>query len=105
MLADLFTIDIAPPKLKDYLLNDKHPDGGGKAKFLRQHGFDTEEKVKALLLRIIAQHTPAQITGSAYGTKYIVEGPVLAGSTTLLRTVWIVLNGENSCRFVTAYPL
>jgi hypothetical protein len=53
-----------------------------------------------------ALHEDAQISGRTdYGQKYIVRGTIagMAGSVKVL-TVWIVLDGEDVPRFVTAYP-
>jgi hypothetical protein len=105
MLPDLFQIEISDTKITGYLLNLQHPDGWGKAKFFRQHGFTTTDAVKALLLFIIQQHEVKETIQTDFGVKYIVEGAAFACSPILLRTVWIVLKGENSCKFVTAYPI
>lgn len=105
MLSDLYHIEISSVKITDYLLNLQHPDGWGKAKFFPQYGFTTAEEVKSLLLVIVQQNEIKQTIQTEFGIKFIVEGAISADSSVLLRTVWVVLKGENSCKFVTAYPL
>jgi len=44
---------------------------------------------------------------SDHGTKYVVDGLITtpSGDQVKLRTVWIVDEGQNNPRFVTAYPM
>jgi hypothetical protein len=58
-----------------------------------------------LLVEIISNNFVKETIQTEFGTKYIVEGRVSLQRTAVLKTVWIVLNGENICRFVTPYPL
>lgn len=69
MLPDLFLIEISPAKINDYLLNPQHPEGWSKAGFLVKHGFDTEEKVKMVLLGIVQQNEIKAVTITEFGTK------------------------------------
>ena len=105
MLTEQFQIETDAKKLKEYLLNLQHPDGWSKAKFFRQQGFNTEEELKDLLLHLISNNSSKQSVQTGFGVKYVVDGQVSPESFTMLRTVWIVLEGEKICRFVTAYPL
>jgi hypothetical protein len=41
---------------------------------------------------------------TSFGLKYIVDG-VVKKYDIRLRTVWIVEEGQNICKFVTAYPI
>jgi hypothetical protein len=49
----------------------------------------------------------AETDETAFGTKYLIDGPLLAadGRSPLVRAVWFVEAGEEQPRFVTAYPL
>ena len=97
-------------KVLDYLLNEAHPDNGGKARFFALLGFsrdDPEGLMRAL--RDVAEH--GEVVSSAesvHGEKYVVEG-WLSGHTQesrqwSIRTVWIIDRGEDAPRLVTAYP-
>jgi hypothetical protein len=95
--------------LGDYLLSLTHPVGRSKAQFFRSLGFD-ETNVQLLeqaLLRIAQMEEIATIVASPHGTKYTVEGSLQTphGQVVAVRTVWIIENGQDEPRFVTAYPL
>jgi hypothetical protein len=95
-------------KVKDYLLNEAHPDGYGKAEFFTALGF-RRETWEALVdaLRQIARDSPVtKSMTSTHGHKYIVDGLLQApsGRTAMVRTVWIVDAGMDTPRLVTAYP-
>lgn len=106
--ASLAAVDRS--KVVDYLLNEAHPDNGGKARFFLSLGFsreDPEPLIKAL--RDIAEHGDVvDSSKSVHGEKYVVDGS-LSGHTEegrrwLVRTVWIIDSGGNAPRLVTAYP-
>lgn len=103
-LAQHYTIQIEPLKLFGYLLNLSHPEGWGKAKYFHEHGISSAEKLHSLLLEIITENEVNIIQPNAFGNKYIVDGED-SSLRIKLRTVWVVLTGENVCKFVTAYPL
>jgi hypothetical protein len=98
---------IAPEKLRDYLLSPTHPIGRYKALFFRTLGYDQtswqelESQLRSLLAR------PAEpLESTKYGTKYAIIAPLtgLNGRMAEIVTVWIILAGEETPRFVTAYP-
>jgi hypothetical protein len=95
-------------KITEYLLNESHPDGWGKAKFFRAHGFNQE--TWQVLADALARHGRQNpVTGSMespFGTRYSVVGPLEApsGRRPMLVTVWIVEKGSDAPRLVTAYP-
>lgn len=105
MLSTTFVIEIDRAKLTGYLLNLQHPDGGTKAKFFIGNGYSTESEMRTLLLTIINTNPVKQGIQTEFGAKYIVEGLLPGKEAVMLRIVWVVLHGENCCRFVTAYPL
>ena len=58
-------------------------------------------------LRLLVQTAEAEIDeATAYGQKYRVHGTLAGprGVSAPVTTVWIVLHGEQSPRFVTAFP-
>lgn len=100
---------IDPRKLKDYLLSETHRHGKHKARFFRLMGFqdDNVELLGMALLNLARCDEVTKTVPSPRGTKYVIVGPAKtpSGLTVLLRTVWIILEGEDQPRFVTAYPI
>jgi Domain of unknown function (DUF6883) len=97
-------------KVLDYLLNEAHPDNGGKARFFALLGFSREDPERLMMaLRNIAKHGEVVSSGeSVHGEKYGVDG-WLASHTEesrhwSVRTVWIIDRGGDAPRLVTAYP-
>jgi hypothetical protein len=106
--AHLAVIDRS--KVLDYLLNETHPDNGGKARFFAMLGFPREDPERLIeALRAVAEH--GEVVSSAesvHGEKHVVDG-WLSGHTQesrqwSIRTVWIIDCGEDAPRLVTAYP-
>src|SRR5438067_2358639 len=98
---------VSAPKLLDYLLSTTHPVGRSKAQFFRGAGFD-EKNTDLLEQRLIDLAQREEVTEaitSAYGTKYVIDGSLEtpAGMLVEVRTVWILENGQDRPRFVTAY--
>ncbi|MEO1394799.1 MAG: DUF6883 domain-containing protein [Cyanobacteria bacterium J06634_5] len=93
----------------EYLFNKEGEPGkgGDKKKFWRVIlGF---ESPKAICEAILAQAAPSQLEAiepNAYGQRYqaiiSITGP--SGNVRRIRTIWIVLTGETTARFVTAVP-
>ena len=103
--AERAIIDAA--KVRDYLLSPVHRVGSAKARFFAQLGFE-QQKWTALQDELYAFATEDAQLGSAtrFGQKYVVPGTIRgpSGRIASLVVVWIILNGENFPRFVTAYP-
>jgi len=101
-------VEISREKITEYLLNPLHPDGAGKAQFFIALGFTVEEYlVLADALRQLAADFPVvKSTQSRYGIKYVVDGELQTpiGKTPTLRTVWIIDDGAETPRLITAYP-
>ena len=100
---------ISETKVTGYLLSTKHRDGRSKAEFFTRLGFSSdawEDLVKALL-RHANENEVAKIEDSPFGTRYIIDGMLLApdGREALVRSVWFIETGEQIPKFVTAYPL
>jgi len=97
-------------KVVDYLLNEAHPDNGGKARFFASVGFSREAPEHLMkALRDIAEH--GEVVSSAesvHGEKYVVDGWLSVHTQESrqwsIRTVWIIDRGKDAPRLVTAYP-
>jgi hypothetical protein len=95
-------------KVVKYLMNARHPEGAGKARFFLSLGFRPEEwqALAEALLRVATEGHVVQVIESVHGSKYIVDGPLNApnGQTVVVRTVWIGEPGQERPRLITAYP-
>jgi hypothetical protein len=99
---------VARDKVEHYLLNAAHPDNGGKANFFEALGFRrTEWTVLATALHTMA-HTSevTQRLKSPHGQKFIIVARIdsPSGKQPLVQTIWIVDNGLEVARLVSAYP-
>ncbi len=99
---------VAERKVRGYLLEHGHPQGGSKAKFFAALGFQlaTWRWLAAALRRHVVDHSYEKRVVSKHGVKYIVRG-VLRGpgrNSAEAVSVWIIERGEQRPRFVTAYP-
>ena len=95
-------------KVREYLLNQAHPDGMAKARFFARRGY-REEDWRGLaddLRRHGQQNDVAGIVESPYGTRYSVDGQMRTPSGESIRivAVWIMEKGTDVPRLVTAYP-
>jgi len=107
-LPDYEKAIIDPSKIKNYILSPAHPVGRFKAAFFQSMGY-TQGNWQQLLDDIRQYHLtgeaePVEKTG--YGQKYIIKSATKGpnGKIVLLRSVWIVLSGEDTPRFITIYP-
>jgi hypothetical protein len=104
--ADRAVVD--QEKIQQYLLNASHPDNGGKADFFKCLGFrQAEWRILAGALQDLArEELVAKKTESPHGEKYIIVGKLRSpsGRTASVKTIWIVDNGQERARLVTAYP-
>lgn len=95
-------------KIVEYLLNPAHPDNGGKAAFFTRLGFRREnwEKLAAALKELALTSEAVRTIESPHGKKYVLAGRILSpgGGTAAVQTIWIVDNGTDAVRLVTAYP-
>ena len=87
---------VSAAKIKKYLLSETHPDGKHKAKFFQAFGFSLNDcqALDHAMRQHIADHEVAKIERSFFGTRYVVEGIMMApdGRSPLIRTVWFVRN-------------
>jgi hypothetical protein len=95
-------------KIADYLLAFDHPEGAGKAGFFASFGFSVAQwQVLAdALLTHARAHSVSSSSRPQYGTKYRIDGPLTCpdGRTPIIRAIWIIDEGAESPRLVTAYP-
>jgi len=102
-------LEIPQAKVVQYLLSSTHRAGRGKAGFFSAFGFQMSAwEVLADALRQQARDNLVTLSeGTPFGTRYIVEGPLVApnGRQLQVRTVWFIDEGGQAPRFVTAYPL
>lgn len=100
---------VAEGKITEYLLNPGHPDGAGKACFFLGLGFpmDQWEVLATALKNLVMNHSLTNELESPHGRKYIVEGALKSppGKSAWVRSVWIIDEGQDTPRLVTAYPL
>jgi hypothetical protein len=98
---------VTPEKVRDYLLNLDHPDGGSKALWFHSLGYERGDwrTLADDLLRIARECLDFDTEISPYGIKYIARGnlgrPDRKPGAAL--TVWIVEDNDPP-RLVTAFP-
>jgi hypothetical protein len=99
---------IDPTKIRDYILSFEHPIGRFKAALSQNMGY-THENWEQFVSDIKKYHLPMEaepIGKTKYGQKYkmtgIIQGP--NGKIMMFRSIWIILNGEDTPRFITIYP-
>ena len=108
-LPNAVTGTIPESKVTRYLLSEAHPHGRHKAVFFRRLGFSPEqwEMLAAAIREHAVAHDVARTEESPFGLRYIIEGRLVVpgGRTALIRSVWFIERGEETPRFVTAYPM
>ncbi len=100
---------VSERKITHYLLDPAHPAGGSKAVFFLRFGFSASEwQILAWALRAhVIDNETVDTEETRYGTRFAVDGPLLAPDKTVLnvRSAWFIDPGSDVPRFVTAYPL
>ena len=108
-LPNLANAVVPATKITGYLLSETHPDGKHKARFFQAFGFSLDDcqALEHAVRQHVSDHEIAKVEPSAFGTRYVVEGIMIApdGRLPLIRTVWFIRNEEEIPQFVTAYPL
>ena len=95
-------------KLRDYILSSTHPDGRANAAYFVRLGY-SQADWERLDVDLREQHLSREAEPgrpSPYGDKYEILAPLTGpnGVTAWVRSVWIVLSGENAARLVTLFP-
>jgi hypothetical protein len=100
---------VTQEKVIDYLLSDTHRDGRHKAIFLKRFGFRVEEweGLVSALREHAVEHDITRVEVSPYGQRYVIEGSIRSpdGRNPFIRSIWFIEAGDDTPRFVTAYPL
>lgn len=94
-------------KVRGYLLSSEHRVGSAKARFFKQLGFDQQNwTILEDELRRFAGEEAELAGATRFGQKYVVLGTIKGplGRLASMVVVWIILNGEDFPRLVTAYP-
>jgi hypothetical protein len=95
-------------KTEDYLLSPFHSVGRFKSVVFNALGYSRDDwrKLDADLRTHLQMNEVIETQRNAFGLKYVVSGNLFAASGAVadLIAVWIILDGENVPRFVTAYP-
>ena len=104
---DRAVVDIA--KLRAYCLNPGHPRGRHKARLfvaaLGMSAADAQE-LQGLLLSAAKTYESAAGAKDRYGTRYTVDFPIVrADRRAMIRSLWIVRDGEDFARFTSCYVL
>jgi len=98
--------EITESKLRDYLLSKDHPVGRFKAAFFARLGYSQESwrRLETDIRRLLSGDAE-EVGSSEYGRKFLVRGTLNgpAGRANVI-TAWILLNGEQRPRLITAYP-
>lgn len=100
-------VEIDRRKLTGYLLSTAHPVGRSKARFFASLGFfpADADRLDQALRALAAKPADVEAQDTRFGTKYIVDGELIGPSAQAgVRTVWILEQGSEVARFVTAYP-
>lgn len=99
---------VGADKISDYLLNDTHGQGKHKAAFFKSFGFSANSpKIFTEALKIHAiERELANINDSPFGKKYHLECIIKTPDdrNPCVVTVWIIENGSDQPRLITAYP-
>jgi len=99
---------VADNKITDYLLNETHEIGKHKADFFKRFGFDLADIVTfkdSLILHTIDRDIE-KTKISDFGIKYELKCEIRTPDerNPCIVTVWIVENGYDDPKLVTAYP-
>jgi hypothetical protein len=99
--------NVAEQKIRDYLLNSRHPQNGGKAGYFLGFGFQPG-KWSVMRDALIGHATVNHVSGTSrshHGTKHTVRCSISTpdGRNPCITTVWIV-EGNRPPRLITSYP-
>jgi hypothetical protein len=99
---------VADNKIRDYLLSDVHEIGKHKADFFKRFGFDLldVETFKGSLIQHSIDRDIEKTNDSDFGIKYELKCEIKTpdGRNPCIVSVWIVENGQEIPKLVTAFP-
>jgi len=103
--ADRASVDIT--KLTGYCLNPLHPRGRHKARvFKAALGIDQSgaELLKIFLLQAAREGQAIAAENDEFGKRFFVDSEMAGpAGVAVVRSSWIILEGENAPRFVSCY--
>jgi hypothetical protein len=96
-------------KIEDYCLSPPHPRGRHKARVFRE-ALDLQRSDAAWLRDVLLEAArwgeALRISTDAWGAHWRLDATLRRqGKVAVVRTIWIVRNGETSPRFVTCWVL
>ena len=99
---------VADNKITDYLLNDNHELGRHKADFFKRFGFDPDDVAtfKSSLIQHSIERDIENKKDTDFGTKYELKCKIKTPDerNPCIVTVWIIENGQEEPKLVTAFP-
>jgi len=99
---------VADNKITDYLLSETHEIGKHKAEFFKRFGFSLNEidTFKYSLIQHSIDRDIVETKHSNFGVKYELkcEFKTPDDRNPCIKTVWIVENGHEEPKLITAYP-
>lgn len=99
---------VADNKITDYLLSEMHEIGKRKAEFFKRFGFDLSdvETFKGSLIQHSIDRDIEKTNVSDFGNKYELKCEIKTPDerNPCIVTVWIVENGQQEPKLITAYP-
>jgi len=99
---------VADNKIRNYLLSDIHEIGKHKADFFKRFGFDLSdvETFKVSLIQHSIDRDIEKTKDLDFGIKYELKCEIKTPDerNPCIVTVWIVENGQEEPKLVTAYP-
>lgn len=105
--AERTVVDLA--KLHDYCLSTTHPRGRHKARvFEATLGFTCKhaEELRNALLVVARSANAVQAERDSYGQRYVVDDVVHGpAGQAIVRSMWIVREGEDFPRLISCYVL
>lgn len=99
--------EIDPRKLLDYALNPDHEIGKNKARrFKAALGFDRQnaDLLMQAILQGVGKIDAAYVGTTRYGRVFTIDMPLTGpGGRAIVRTTWIIKNGEDVPRLSSLY--
>jgi hypothetical protein len=109
-LPNLEKAVITKPKIVNYLLDLTSENGKAKARFFLAFGFTIEawEVMAEALTQHASDHEVTKVEARPpFGIHYVIEGTLNTpdGRNPSVRVIWIIDDGDDAPRLVSAYPL
>jgi hypothetical protein len=96
-------------KLEEYCLSRLHPRGRHKARVFQEAlGIGRSEAgwLRQQILAALTEAEAMELETDDYGRRWRVDIPLARqGRRVVIRTLWLMRNGENAPRFVTCWVL